>query len=170
VFAFHNESDKVSDIEEDPRFALPNRHVDVRNFGRPQTTMVTCIWTVFQVLLILESVWCVAIALPQPDVRPVASQNGRLLLPDEDSFYDAPPDFQNALPGSILRSRIVPNGITLDNKHRINPENAWQFLYRTQNSVGEPSVSVVTVIKPYEAKSKHLLSYAMFSVRTEWIA
>jgi hypothetical protein len=127
--------------------------------------VVTCIWTVLQVLLILESVRCFALALPRPDLRPVASPNGGLLLPDEDPFYAAPPGFQKATPGSILRSRTVPNGITLDNKNRINPENAWQFLYRTQNSVGVPSVSVVTLIKPYGAKVNHLLSYAMFSVR-----
>jgi hypothetical protein len=126
--------------------------------------MVTCIWTVLQVLLILESVWCISIAIPRPDVLPAAAPKSRLLLPAEDSFYSAPNGFEKVARGTILRARRVPNGITLNNRDTIHPENSWQLLYRTQNSVGEPSVSVVTVIKPFKANADHLLSYAMFSV------
>jgi hypothetical protein len=137
-----------------------------------QTTMVTSLWAVFQILLILESVCCVAIPVSRADILPAASPKGHLLLPAEDSFYTPPSGFEEAALGSIIRHRPVPNGITLNNKDPIYPENAWQLLYRTQNSVGEPSVSVVTVIKPFNAKPNHLFSYAMFSVgsisRTRW--
>lgn len=87
-----------------------------------------------------------------------------LKLPAEDPFYSPPPDFQKASLGSILRHRPIPNNLTLDNVHPIFPKAAWQLLYRTQNSVGEPSVSIVTVIAPFRAKKDHLFSYAMFSV------
>ena|ERR1700761_5170824 len=87
------------------------------------------------------------------------------LLPDQDPFYKAPANtLQSTKLGSIIRYRPVPNPITIDNQKAIYPKAAWQLLYRTQNSVGEPEATVVTVLIPEKAKSNNLFSFQYFSV------
>jgi hypothetical protein len=86
------------------------------------------------------------------------------LLPDQDEFYKPPPGLELFKLGSIIRSRPVPNPITLNNVDAIKVKEAWQLLYRTQNSVEEPTATVVTVLVPYRAKPGHLFSYSYFSV------
>jgi hypothetical protein len=98
------------------------------------------------------------------DPSPRTSSYRATLLPDEDDFYKPPPGFEKTPVGSILRHRPVPNPITLNNVDPIKVRSAWQLLYRTQNSVEEPTATVVTVIVPYRAKPDHLFSYAYFSV------
>lgn len=87
-----------------------------------------------------------------------------LLMPDGDPFYKPPPGWETKVPGSILASRPVPNPLTLNNAKAIKPKGAWQLLYRTQNSVGEPEATVVTVLEPYNAKKHNLFVYHFFSV------
>jgi alpha-beta hydrolase superfamily lysophospholipase len=68
-------------------------------------------------------------------------------LPTDDPFYDPPPGFQHAVPGTVLRSRdvevaflgLVPQKFT-----------ATQLLYRTTDMNGEPEATVTTVIAPAE--------------------
>jgi alpha-beta hydrolase superfamily lysophospholipase len=68
-------------------------------------------------------------------------------LPTDDPFYDPPPGFQHAAPGTVLRSRdvevaflgLVPQKFT-----------ATQLLYRTTDMNGEAEVTVTTVIAPAE--------------------
>ncbi|KAF2423431.1 LIP-domain-containing protein, partial [Tothia fuscella] len=83
--------------------------------------------------------------------------------PADDPFYTPPKNFSTTKLGTIINYRPIPSNLTLNNKDPIFPQAAWQLLYRTQNSVGEPSVSVVTVIKPFRAQPNHLFSYSMFS-------
>jgi alpha-beta hydrolase superfamily lysophospholipase len=84
------------------------------------------------------------IARPQHDEL----QRGiRPQLPTDDPFYDPPPGFQHAAPGTVLRSRdvevaflgLVPQKFT-----------ATQLLYRTTDMNGEPEATVTTVIAPAE--------------------
>ena len=83
----------------------------------------------------------------------------RPLLPSDDPFYQPPPGFQHAEPGTVLRSRdvelaflgLIPQ-----------PARAVQLLYRTMDMNGEPEATVTTVIVPAElapGQSCPLLSY-----------
>ncbi|BBZ52864.1 lipase [Mycobacterium heidelbergense] len=71
----------------------------------------------------------------------------RPLLPCDDPFYQPPPGYQHAEPGTVLRSRevelaflgLVPQPVT-----------AVQLLYRTMDMNGEPEATVTTVIVPAE--------------------
>jgi len=68
-------------------------------------------------------------------------------LPVDDPFYDPPPGFQHAAPGTVLRSRsvevaflgLIPQKFT-----------ATQLLYRTTDMNGTPEASATTVIAPAE--------------------
>jgi hypothetical protein len=131
-----------------------------------------------QLWLVLPPVFTVAFPAPQvqkpqvqkPQVqKPTWSSSPENLqaplLPEFDPFYRAPPGYEKAAPGSILRYRPVPSAITLNNVTPIRPKAAWQLQYRTQNSVGDPSVSIVTVLVPFNAKPNHLFTQAYFTVR-----
>jgi hypothetical protein len=71
----------------------------------------------------------------------------RPLLPSDDPFYQPPPGFQHAAPGTVLRSRdvelaflgLIPQPIT-----------ATQLLYRTMDKNGNPEATATTVIVPAE--------------------
>jgi hypothetical protein len=89
------------------------------------------------------------------------------VLPDDDQFYKPKPGFESAKLGAILKHRAVPNPITLDNKNGLKLKDAWQILYRTQNSAGEPEATVVTVLVPFKAKADKLFSLQFFSVNMD---
>ncbi|MDD4865941.1 MAG: lipase family protein, partial [Mycobacterium sp.] len=83
----------------------------------------------------------------------------RPLLPSDDPFYQPPPGYQHAEPGTVLRSRdvelaflgLIPQSVT-----------AVQLLYRTMDMNGNPEATVTTVIAPGEAAPERpcpLLSY-----------
>lgn len=84
--------------------------------------------------------------------------------PEIDDFYKPPSGFESTALGSILRHRPVPRPISLDNKTPVKVEAAWQLLYRTQNAVGDPEATVVTVLVPHNAKKNNLFVYSYFSV------
>jgi len=83
----------------------------------------------------------------------------RPLLPSDDPFYQPPPGYQHAEPGTVLRSRdvelaflgLIPQSVT-----------AIQLLYRTMDMNGQPEAAVTTVIVPAKLDSEQpcpLLSY-----------
>ncbi|KLO32924.1 lipase family protein [Mycobacterium haemophilum] len=83
----------------------------------------------------------------------------RPLLPSDDPFYQPPPGYQHATPGTVLRSRdvevaflgLIPQ-----------PFTATQLLYRTMDMNGKPEATVTTVILPAEfapGQTCPLLSY-----------
>lgn len=88
--------------------------------------------------------------------------NRAVTPPSQDPFYTPPSGYEAAALGTILNSRPVPNPLTLDNITPINVKGAWQLLYRTQNSLGNPEATVVTVIEPNNAKTNHLFSFQYF--------
>lgn len=104
-------------------------------------------------------------ALPQ---APPLDKTNRAIFefPDNDLFYKPTPGFESAKLGAILKYRTVPRPITIDNKSGIKLKDAWQILYRTQNSVGEPEANVVTVLVPFKAKADKLFTLQFFSVWT----
>ncbi|MFJ4654618.1 lipase family protein [Nocardia sp. NPDC088792] len=77
--------------------------------------------------------------------------------PPPDSFYDAPPGFETATPGTILRSRAVTVNALQAFPIRVQ---AWQLQYRTTDFHGAPYTAVTTVMIPEgPAKPRPLLSY-----------
>ncbi|OBI19607.1 lipase [Mycobacterium sp. E2327] len=83
----------------------------------------------------------------------------RPLLPSDDPFYQPPPGYQHAEPGTVLRSRdvelaflgLVPQ-----------PVKAVQLLYRTMDMNGQPEATATTVIVPAQlapGQSCPVLSY-----------
>jgi hypothetical protein len=90
--------------------------------------------------------------------------DGKILLPDDDPFYKAAASMASEKAGTILSYRKVPNAITLDNVNPVVPKAAWQINYRTQNSVGEPEMTMVTLLEPYNAKPDSMFVYHFFSV------
>lgn len=75
------------------------------------------------------------------DVRPGEAP----LPPDEDPFYEPPPGYEDAEPGSVLRSRTVELGFLGSVPQGFG---ATQLLYRSANLYGEPEVAVTTVLVP----------------------
>jgi pimeloyl-ACP methyl ester carboxylesterase len=80
---------------------------------------------------------------PHEELRP----RGRPVLPRDDRFYQPPPGFERAEPGTVLRSRdvrlaflgLIPQRFT-----------ATQLLYRTTDLNGNASTTVTTVLTPSE--------------------
>jgi alpha-beta hydrolase superfamily lysophospholipase len=75
----------------------------------------------------------------QPTIRP--------RLPANDPFYDPPPGFEHAIPGTVFRSRGVELGFLGLIPQRIT---ATQLLYRTTDMNGQPEATVTTVVVPTE--------------------
>lgn len=86
-------------------------------------------------------------ALAQPVASPAAA----------DTFYDAPSDLAGLAPGAVIRSRPVSvpaYGIIL-------PVQAWQLLYRSTSTNGDPIAATTTLIVPPSAPPgpRPLISY-----------
>jgi hypothetical protein len=84
-------------------------------------------------------------------------------LPDNDPWYAAPDNLADAKPGDILKWRVSPRPISIDNNAAVNLAGVYHIQYRTQNSVGEPLANVVTAIVPYNANLNVLFAYSYFS-------
>src|SRR4029079_15382916 len=69
----------------------------------------------------------------------------RPLLPDTDPFYQPPPGYQHAQPGTVLRSRGVELAFVGLIPQRFS---ATTLLYRTPTLHGNPEAAVTTVIAP----------------------
>ena len=92
---------------------------------------------------------------PHEELRPKA----RPLLPSDDPFYQPPPGYQHAMPGTVLRSRDVELAFL-----GLIPQRAMatQLLYRTTDMNGNPEATATTVIVPADVTPEHpcpVLSY-----------
>lgn len=79
-------------------------------------------------------------------------------LPQDDNFYNPPEDTQDYAEGDIIRWRSAPLMIR-SVYYPINVKNAWQFLVRSTDSMGNATAIVTTVLEPYDADPTKLLSY-----------
>jgi hypothetical protein len=68
-------------------------------------------------------------------------------VPSDDPFYQPPPGYQHALPGTVLRSRDVELAYLGIIPQRVF---ATQLLYRTANTNGTPEATVTTVLVPLD--------------------
>lgn len=81
------------------------------------------------------------------------------LPPAQDPFYRAPAGFESAAPGTILASRPAPARLEILNTIPINIQQVTQLLYRTTNALGEPDVTVTTVLVPQNASYDKVVNY-----------
>ncbi|KAE9971856.1 hypothetical protein EG328_005337 [Venturia inaequalis] len=115
-------------------------------------------------LLTPLSFLCVADASPLQNAALENKTPTALVMPDNDDFYKPPLGFETTAPGTILKHRLVPNPLSLNNKDGIKPKAAWQLLFRTQNSLGKPIATVTTIIQPHGTpKPNNLFGYNFFS-------
>jgi alpha-beta hydrolase superfamily lysophospholipase len=87
------------------------------------------------------------------------SAKARPALPTRDPFYQPPPGYQHAEPGTVLRSRDVKLAFLGVVPQRTR---ATQLLYRTTDLNGNPEATVTTVIVPAGATAQRpcpVLSY-----------
>ena len=80
----------------------------------------------------------------------------------KDPFYDPPPGYQHALPGTVLRSRDVELAFLGLIPQRVM---ATQLLYRTTDMNGEPEATVTTVIVPADVTPQRPCPGAVVPVR-----
>lgn len=96
-----------------------------------------------------------------------ASSNGNVLMqrvtnssgpipPSQDPFYTAPPAFEKAASGTVLRARHAPGNLTSVVK---NCSEAYQILYRTTDARFNPSWAVTTLYVPKTGSGTELLSF-----------
>jgi hypothetical protein len=90
---------------------------------------------------------------------PAVSERDGPLTPSEDPFYQPPPSWETTPPGTILRHRTPPFPIAAFGLAKVNIEAAYQILYRTTNTFGEPITTVTTILIPHNADYTKLLSY-----------
>lgn len=95
------------------------------------------------------------LSLAGPPARAAATPAGTPPLPAADSFYRWTKSLKHVAPGTVLRSRpITLVGVTFT-----VPVAARQVLYRTTGQLGQPTVTVATIIHP--PGSTKLVSYQM---------
>jgi hypothetical protein len=124
--------------------------------------------TVNRIWFALVAIWlatCAALDQPTKEVRKPAVMPKR--MPDGDEWYRPPQGFEKEPAGTILKYRYAPRGLSLNNVNPLKIYDHWQILYRTQNTVGEPDASVVTLVVPTNAKTNNLFMYNWFSVCIE---
>lgn len=84
-------------------------------------------------------------------------------LPGNDAWYAPAPGFESAALGSILKYRMVPSPVSITSISPVRVKQSIQIQYRTENSIGDPNASVVTVLVPFNADPTKLMAYAWFS-------
>ncbi|KAI8066375.1 secretory lipase-domain-containing protein [Gongronella butleri] len=91
----------------------------------------------------------------------------RPIEPASDAFYQPPAGFENAAPGTILKTRVLPPGdIAVLGVLPQYYESVHQFLFRTKDALDQPAATVATLIIPFNAKRDTLLSYQIAEVST----
>lgn len=79
--------------------------------------------------------------------------------PTEDAFYTPPDGFEKTAPGTILRMRSPPTPISIFSSLKTNLDSAYQLLFRSTNTFGDPIAAVTTILIPHNADYTKLLSY-----------
>ncbi|SAM07534.1 hypothetical protein [Absidia glauca] len=99
----------------------------------------------------------------------VLSVHGKApIKPSEDAFYKLEAGFESHVPGTILKSRLIPRSktFTLFPTFPRNIKGAYQLLYRTTDALGNATAAVTTVLIPHNADPKKLVSYQVIQDST----
>jgi secretory lipase len=106
------------------------------------------------------SVGAVAASLVAGVVTVSTTSSGAATVPapGADAFYRAPTNLAATLPGTVLRERAVSVAAYGYQPERVK---AWQVLYRTTDTQGNPEAAVATILEPQGATPAHrpLISY-----------
>ncbi len=86
---------------------------------------------------------------------PPASAASGPKLPTHDPFYRYSRSLRNVRPGTILRKRKVK----IAESGSSTPITATQVLYRTTGQLGQPTVTVATIIRPTPAVTTKIVAY-----------
>ncbi|KAG6009211.1 hypothetical protein E4U21_003064 [Claviceps maximensis] len=78
--------------------------------------------------------------------------------PADDAFYSLPDDLAAAKPGAILRTRKPPASIAAFRFARQNLKDSHQILYRSTDNFGNPTATVLTVLVPFNANFRKIVS------------
>ncbi|RLV89684.1 Lipase 1 [Spathaspora sp. JA1] len=81
--------------------------------------------------------------------------------PSEDNFYTLPEGYEDAKPGDILKFRRAPNKLA-NTFLPINVKNVWQLVVRSEDSFGNATAFVTTIMEPYNANPTKVVSYQTF--------
>ncbi|MFB7718798.1 lipase family protein [Nocardia sp. NPDC056100] len=76
--------------------------------------------------------------------------------PQNDPFYIPPSGWESHAPGTILNTRPVELASLAP---QAQDADAWQLLYRTTDSAGQPTTTVTTVLRPRTGQIKGLITY-----------
>jgi hypothetical protein len=79
--------------------------------------------------------------------------------PTQDPFYQPPLGYEKTAPGTILRYRSPPFPIAALGFAKSNLESAYQVLYRTSDTFGNPIATMTTILVPHNANFSKLHSY-----------
>ncbi|THY24578.1 secretory lipase-like protein 1 precursor [Aureobasidium pullulans] len=79
-------------------------------------------------------------------------------LPQDDPFHVAPSGYETSAPGTILRSRTL-NDFSFSGIIPLKVQAAYQLLFRTTDSIGNPQAAISTIMVPENANMSRLLSY-----------
>ncbi|QEO24260.1 hypothetical_protein [Candidozyma auris] len=88
----------------------------------------------------------------------VSAQYVKITPPTKDDFYTTPENITSYENGDIIASRPAPAMIR-SVYFPVNVKNAWQLKLRSEDSHGNPQAIVTTILEPYDADPKKLLSY-----------
>jgi hypothetical protein len=91
----------------------------------------------------------------------------RPLLPDKDPFYQPPPGYQHALPGTVLRSRDVELAFLGLIPQRFT---ATQLLFRSTDLNGNPEAAVTTVVAPAQRDPELLCPVVSYQCAIDAVA
>lgn len=81
------------------------------------------------------------------------------ILPSSDPFYNVPDGISKLDPGTIIEYRTPPFPIAAFGLAPVNLQATHQILYRTTDSLGNATATVLTVLVPHNADYSKVLSY-----------
>lgn len=118
--------------------------------------MASFVTFVLQIFLLVQLA-SAAVIRGEPSIAST-KKRATVLAPTEDPFYTPPSNYETQKPGAILRSRSVET-LGIEGVIPIQVKAAYQLLFRSTDSLGNPSAAVTTIIVPINANSSRLLSY-----------
>lgn len=94
-----------------------------------------------------------------PPVRSSLYDRATTVQPSDDPFYRIPDGLDSIAPGTILRHRPPPAKIAAFGFDPLNLDATYQIQYRTTDSLGNATATVLTVLVPHNADMTKMLSY-----------
>lgn len=108
-------------------------------------------------LVVLTALASLAAAAPPLPVE--LHDRATTVRPSEDPFYHVPDGLDDIAPGTILKHRPPPAKIAAFGFDPLNLDATYQILYRTTDSLGNATATVLTVLVPHNADMTKVLSY-----------